>query len=183
MQENHAAVRLERLTKQNFSECALDAFVRHQEVTQCWRQIDGEWRLLPIRFTEEWDAEECRCIAKHIAEGLSAGSIVGFGAFDGDAVVGYITIGTARFGSGAQYAQLVEFEVSEGYRGRKIGKRLFGLGCEAARALGAQKLYISAHSSMESQAAYRALGCVHAQEINAALAQAEPCDVQMEYML
>ena len=44
-------------------------------------------------------------------------------------------------------------------------------------------LYMSAHSSMESQAAYRALGCVHAQEINAALAQAEPCDVQMEYLL
>ena len=36
---------------------------------------------------------------------------------------------------------------------------------------------------MESQAAYRVLGCVHAQEINAALAQAEPCDVQMEYLL
>ena len=36
---------------------------------------------------------------------------------------------------------------------------------------------------MESQAAYWVLGCVHAQEINAALAQAVPCDVQMEYLL
>ena len=47
----------------------------------------------------------------------------------------------------------------------------------------AEKLYISAHSSKESQAAYRALGCVHAEEINAKLAQEEPCDVQMEYRL
>lgn len=174
-----AAIRLEGLNAQNFTEASLDAFVRHQEVTHCWRKTDGEWRLLPVRFTEEWDAEECR----RIAGGLSAGSIVGFGAFDGDAVVGYITVGTARLGSRGQYVQLVEFEVSEGYRGRKIGKRLFELGCGAARALGAQKLYISAHSSEESQAAYRALGCVHAQEIDAALAQAEPCDVQMEYAL
>ena len=33
------------------------------------------------------------------------------------------------------------------------------MACEEARRLGADKLYISAHSSKESQAAYRALGC------------------------
>ena len=54
---------------------------------------------------------------------------------------------------------------------------------EKRAAIRFEGLYISAHSSMESQAAYRALGCVHAQEINAALAQVEPCDVQMEYLL
>ena len=183
MKGKRVAIRFEGLTGQNFSERSLDAFVRHQEVTQCWRKIDGEWKLLPIRFTEEWDLQACRRIAGDIAEGLAAGSIIGFGAFDGDAVVGYITVGTARFGSRAQYVQLVEFEVSEAHRGRKIGRQLFELGCGAARALGAERLYISAHSSMESQAAYRALGCVHAEEINAALAQAEPCDVQMEYLL
>ena len=35
----------------------------------------------------------------------------------------------------------------------------------------------------ESQAAYRALGCVHAQEIIPAIAEEEPFDVQMEYVL
>ena len=182
MSRGFAAVEFERLTRQNFTECALDTFVRHQEVTKCWRRVDGEWRLLPIRFTEEWDVQECRRIAGDIAGKLDAG-IVGYGAFEEGAVVGYITIGTARFGSRGQYVQLAEFEVSEEHRGMKIGKRLFELGCGAARALGAERLYISAHSSMESQAAYRALGCVHAQEINEALAQAEPCDVQMEYVL
>ena len=181
-QTNAAALRFERLTKQNFDEHALDAFVRHQEVTQCWRRIDGEWRLLPIRFTEDWNLQECRRIAGNIAGKLDA-DIVGYGAFDEGIVVGFITIGTACFGSRGQYVQLAEFEVSEDYRGMKIGKQLFALGCEAARALGAGKLYISAHSSMESQEAYRALGCVHAEEINAALAEAEPCDVQMEYTL
>lgn len=48
---------------------------------------------------------------------------------------------------------------------------------------GADKLYISGHSSKESQAAYSALGCKHAEEINEILAEAEPFDVQLEYIL
>ena len=55
--------------------------------------------------------------------------------------------------------------------------------CEEAKRLGADKLYISAHSSKESQAAYKAIGCVHAKEINQKLAEEEPCDVQLEYIL
>jgi len=55
--------------------------------------------------------------------------------------------------------------------------------CEEARRLGADKLYIAAHSSKESQAAYRALGCTPVEEINEELAAAEPFDVQMEYRL
>lgn len=55
--------------------------------------------------------------------------------------------------------------------------------CEEARRLGADKLHISAHSSKENQAAYKALGCVHAKEINPKLAEKEPCDVQLEYVL
>ena len=51
------------------------------------------------------------------------------------------------------------------------------------RKRGADKLYISAHSSKESQAAYRALGCTPAEEVNEGLAAAEPYDVQMEYKL
>ena len=43
--------------------------------------------------------------------------------------------------------------------------------------LDADKLYISAHSSKESQAAYRALGCTRAEEVNAELAAAEPFDI------
>lgn len=34
-----------------------------------------------------------------------------------------------------------------------------------------------------SQATYKAIGCVHAEEINQKLAEEEPCDVQMEYVL
>lgn len=176
------SIELRQLTPQNFGMHSLDAFVRHQEVTECWRCVGGKWKLLPIAFSEDWDLSQCQSVARAIAEGLN-GRLIGYGAFAGDAVVGYVTVGTAPLGSRGQYVQLAEFEVSEGFRGQGIGRRLFALACGAARSLGAEKLYISAHSSKESQAAYRALGCVHAAEIDAALAAAEPCDVQMEFVL
>jgi ribosomal protein S18 acetylase RimI-like enzyme len=79
--------------------------------------------------------------------------------------------------------QLVCFQISEEYRRQGIGRKLFSMACEEARRLGAAKLYISAHSSKESQAAYQALGCTPAEEVNEGLAAAEPFDVQMEYRL
>ena len=107
----------------------------------------------------------------------------GFGAFDGGRIVGFATVSHRIFGVTARYVQLVCFQISEDYRRQGIGRRLFSLACEEARQLGADKLYISAHSSKESQAAYRALGCSFAEEINEELAEAEPFDVQMEYRL
>jgi len=55
--------------------------------------------------------------------------------------------------------------------------------CKEALRLGAEKLYISSHSSKESQAAYRALGCTPAEEINVSRVAEEPFDVQLEYRL
>jgi N-acetylglutamate synthase-like GNAT family acetyltransferase len=68
-------------------------------------------------------------------------------------------------------------------RGKSIGKELFRLSKAWAKEHGAQKLYISAHSSVETQAFYRAMGCVEAVEYNEAHVAAEPCDCQMECVL
>ena len=159
----------------------LDGFIRHQEVNECWRFVDGEWRLLPIAFTEDWDLprlrEEASCLILAISDGIPV-----FGAFDGDSLVGFAQLGE-RLGSRKQYIELVSYHVSAPYRGKGIGRRLFAAICDAARVLGAEKLYISAHSSRESQAVYRALGCIHAVEVDAVRAEREPCDVQMEYAL
>lgn len=51
------------------------------------------------------------------------------------------------------------------------------------RKIGAEKLYISAHSSKESQAAYQELGCTLATEINEKLAEEEPFNVPLEYQI
>lgn len=101
----------------------------------------------------------------------------------GSKIIGYITIGTEKIGSKKQYVQIVSFQVSEPYRGMGVGRKLFEKACDIAREYGASKLYISAHSSKESQATYKALGCIHAAEIIPWIAEEKPCDVQLEYDL
>ena len=171
-----------KLPDLRFNEYSLDDFIRHQVVSECWRNINGEWKLLPIAFTEDWGLEKCREEAAEIIDRINR-DLIAFAAVENDKIVGYITVVTKRIGSRKQYLQLEAFEVSEPYRGRGIGKQLFTGACENAKEIGAEKLYISAHSSKESIAAYKALGCVHAQEMIHCIADKEPCDVQLEYVL
>ena len=175
-------ITVEKLSQENLNAHSLDHFIRHQVVTECWRRVDGQWGLYPIAFTEDWDLEKLRANAQALVDGLEAG-MLGFGAFDGDRLVGYITLGAQALGSRGQYCQLVDFQVSQEHRGLGVGRQLFTRLCSEAKSMGIPKLYISAHSSKESQAAYRKLGCVHAEKIIPAIAEEEPCDVQMEYPL
>ena len=171
-----------RLDSNNFTGHSLDDFVRRQTVTECWRKINDDWRLVPNAFEENWSQAQCREMAEDVVRHISLDQ-TGFGAFDGERIVGFATVSHRIFGASASYVQLVCFQISEEYRRQGIGRKLFSLACEEARRLGAEKLYISAHSSKESQAAYRALGCTPAEEVNEGLAAAEPFDVQMEYRL
>ena len=171
-----------RLDSNNFTRNSLDVFVRHQTVTECWRKINDDWRLVPNVFEENWSPEQCREIAEDVVQHISLDQ-TGFGAFDGGQIIGFAIVSHRIFGTASRYVQLVCFQISEEYRRQSIGRKLFSLACEEARRLGAEKLYISAHSSKESQAAYRALGCTPAEEVNEGLAAAEPFDVQMEYRL
>ena len=171
-----------RLDSNNFTRNSLDGFIRHQTVIECWRKIGGVWKLVPNAYEENWSQEQCREIAEDVVHHINLDQ-TGFGAFDGERIIGFATLSHQLFGAAARYVQLVCFQISEEYRRQGIGKKLFSMACEEARRLGADKLYISAHSSKESQAAYRALGCMPAEEVNEGLAAAEPFDVQMEYRL
>lgn len=170
------------LSPDNFNENSLDNFIRHQEVKECWRCIDGKWAVLPISFTEEWSLQELRELASDILSQIQKDWFA-VGAFSEEELVGFATVSKNRFGSRNQYMELVLFYVSEPFRSQGIGRNLFNMAASKAKTEGAEKLYISAHSSKESQAAYHKLGCRSAEEINQALAEKEPCDVQMEYGL
>ena len=171
-----------RLDNNNFTVNSLDDFVRHQTVTECWRKTDNDWELMPNVFEINWSQAECREMAEEVVHNINRDQ-TGFGAFDGERIVGFATVSRSMFGVTAKYAQLVNLQISEDHRRQGVGRRLFSLACEEARRLGADKLYISANSSKESQAAYRALGCIFAEEINEELAAAEPFDIQMEFRL
>ncbi|MDE7266162.1 MAG: GNAT family N-acetyltransferase, partial [Lachnospiraceae bacterium] len=79
-----------------------------------------------------------------------------------------------------KYLDLSSIHVSEDMRGQSIGKALFTAAKEWAKNKGARKLYISAHSAVESQAFYKAMGCVEAQVYNQKHVEAEPYDCQLE---
>lgn len=171
-----------KLTDKNFDITSLDEFIRHQEVRECWRKIDGKMVLVPENFVENWDITQCRNVAETIKNGIADRGFA-YGAFSDDKVIGYIYLSKEFFGSENQYIEVELFHVSEPFRGQGIGRELFRLACDEARCIGAKKLYISAHSSKESQAAYRRLGCTEAAEVNMEIAEQEPFDIQMEYQL
>lgn len=171
-----------RMTEENISPASLDGFVRRQEVTACWRKREGQWKLLPIAYVEDWDPAGRRYRAEKLFQSVRDGDTA-YGAWMDGELVGFARLAGPRFGSRGQYLDLAQFHVSQPFRNRGIGRELFRLACQGARALGAERLYISAHSARETMAAYRALGCVEAEEINWALAKKEPCDVQLEFRL
>lgn len=173
-----------RLTEENFSEHSLDEFIRYQTSSKVWLPENGGWILTHVDPPKvwSWDTEKCRQTARTILNGILGGGIA-YGAFCEGKVVGYIYITGKFWGSRKQYTELKLYHISAPYRRMGIGRELFRLGCEAARCIGAEKLYISANNSKESQAAYRRLGCTDTLEINSECVQCEPFDVQMEYTL
>ncbi|MFP4975742.1 GNAT family N-acetyltransferase [Paenibacillus sp. CN-4] len=162
----------------------LQHFNRYQEVHRCLRQENGEWVLKDIAFTEQWDeALKEEIVHADFTDCINAGGVV-WGVYDSNNhVIAFASLLPELFGSSKQYLQLMQIHVSYEHRSKGIGKKLFERCADKARAMGARKLYISAHSAEESQLFYTKLGCVDALEINKKLAEHEPCDRQMEYIL
>lgn len=75
---------------------------------------------------------------------------------------------------------LSHLHVSEDMRGRGIGGKLLEYAKLWAADHGALRLYISAHSALESQNFYRRRGCVDALEPQEKHIADEPFDCQLE---
>ena len=157
-------------------------FNRYQIVNKCWRKENGEWILKDIAFTEQWGSNEYKYLIKCLQNSMKSGGTV-YGAFYNNTLIGFASIENEFLGSKKEYLQLSSIHTSYEYRSRGIGKKLFSLICRQAKELGAKKLYISAHSSQETQAFYKAMGCIEAVEYNDKLVAEEPCDCQLEYIL
>lgn len=157
-------------------------FNRYQDVKKCWRKENGEWILKKIAFTEQWGSEEYEILIKCLQNTIKTGGTV-FGAFHNDVLVGFASIENHFWGSQKEYLQLSSIHISYENRNMGIGKKFFSLVCKEAKEIGSQKLYISTHSSEESQAFYKAMGCVEAMEYNDKLVAEEPWDCQLEYCL
>jgi serine/threonine-protein kinase len=172
-----------QLNDEDIQPNALKGFNRYQVVKKCWRNVDGKMVLIDNPFTEDWDeAKKSELATLYLPGTIQRGGVV-LGAFDDGCMIGFAAIKGTPIGSKKQYLQLVSLQVSAEYRHKGIGRKLFEMCIDAVRKLGVPKMYISAHSSEESQAFYHAVGCINTEEIIPELFEQEPFDVHMEYVV
>ena len=157
-------------------------FIRHQEVTKCWRKENGKWIIKDIPFIDDWNEDEYKILLNYLENTIKTNGVV-YGAFLNNILKGFASVEYGFIDNKNQYFDLSSLHVSEDMRGNGIGKILFERAAKWAKASGAKKLYISAHSSIETQAFYKSIGCIEALEYNKEHVENEPCDCQLEYNL
>lgn len=154
-------------------------FQRRQVVTDCWRKEDGKWVVKSDPFIDDWGEKDYEVLTACLKNTAATGGLV-YGAFADGELKGFVSVEGAPIGSRLQYMDLSSIHVSQDMRGQGVGRELFSAAKRFAREKKAEKLYISAHSAVESQAFYKAMGCTEAEEYNAEHVEREPYDCQLE---
>lgn len=170
----YRTLRTDEICREFFS-----SFIRRQAVTKCWRKENDAWVIRNAPFIDDWNERDYQTLIACLKHTVEAGGFV-YAAFCDGLLKGFVSVEPIPFGGEEQYLDLSSLHVSADKRGQGIGKALFLAAKSWARSQGARKLYISAHSAVESQAFYKAMGCVEAQEYNQAHVEAEPYDCQLE---
>ncbi|MGP1906767.1 GNAT family N-acetyltransferase [Metabacillus sp. JX24] len=160
----------------------LDQFVRYQKTDRVWYEENGQFRVKEDSFTDDWDLEKKKEVIQSLKQCVQAGGTV-IGAFLAERMIGFAAVEGKKFGRRRHYLELSYIHVSHEARGRGTGLELFKLACIYAKQMGAEKMYIGAHPSAETQHFYRKAGCVPAKEINGEIYSREPLDLQLEVSL
>lgn len=161
----------------------LDSFERYQESTQ-WYHYEGDELVLGEEwFVDDWDLEEKREKAAFIRQSLTEGAALIAAFHTPELCQGADNAGTARESAAASntmdpaqaetlagftlvlppvkdgYAELSKLHVARSMRHKGLGRALFLEAKRAARAMGAQWLFMATNPAMETQQFYRAVGC------------------------
>lgn len=171
-----------RLSEDEICQELFNGFIRRQEVTKCWRKINGEWIIKDDPFIDDWTEKDYKILVQCLENTAASGGFV-YAAFYNGGLKGFVSAEAGLFGGKHRYLDLSSIHVSEDLRGKGIGKTLFLAAKEWAKENGAGKLYISAHSAVESQAFYKAMGCTEAELYNIEHVRKEPYDCQLECIL
>ena len=79
-------IRIELLSAENFKQDSLDNYPRKQDVKKVYRKLGGEYILEDCVYTEDWNMEKRRSVAKDI----SGDDYVTYLAIENDEVVEWI---------------------------------------------------------------------------------------------
>lgn len=157
-------------------------FIRHQVVTKCWRREEGKWVVREDPFIDDWTEAEYGQLVLCLRNTVHTGGLV-YGAFQNGVLKGFVSVESQLFGGAHGYLDLSSIHVSEEARHQGIGAVLFQQAKRWAKEHGAKKLYISAHSAVESQAFYQKMGCIEAAQSQKDHIEKEPWDCQLECIL
>lgn len=177
-----ADVFLRPLEQEEISPALFSHFIRRQEVDLCWRRIDGRWTIRPDPFVDDWTSDDLSSLSRQLHAVHAAGGLV-LGAFRGEELKAFASVDPHLFGGPNRYLDLTNLHVSRELRGRGLGRILFRAAQNWARGHGAKKLYLSAHSALETQLFYQSMGCVDALVPHPGHVAAEPFDRQLECSL
>lgn len=164
-----------QIKKEDFNINSLNDFVLKQVVKQCWRKCEEKYKLMPVDYVEDWTLQQKQNLANKIILGLNSGDVL-LGAKLHNKIIAFAFIKTKPFGKFNQYIIWQNFMFLN-----HLGQKLFKCVVNKAKLLGANKLYISAHSAEDTIAFYKKVGCKFAEEINNELVEKEPLDLQLEY--
>lgn len=175
-------IMIRSLGLEDLKDTSLNHFSRYQVTDQVLFKENNHYKLKSDHFIDDWDDNKKVRVIDDLRTCIMEGGTV-IGAFKCEELAGFANIESCFFGSKMEYLELPYIHISSERRGYGIGKNLFEKCCEEAKRLGAAKLYIAAHPSVESQGFYKAMGCREAVEINEKIWSREPLDIQLEKVL
>ena len=175
-------VEYRNVTQQELNREWFDGFIRRQNVTKCWRKEKGKWVVQEAPFVDDWTEQDYQELLSSLRSTVARGGFV-YAAFCGRLLKGFVSVEPGLFGGRHRYLDLTNLHVSEDMRRQGIGAALFAAAKAWAKQNGARKLYLSAHSAVETQAFYHKMGCVEAVVYQQKHVEAEPFDCQMECLL
>lgn len=153
---------------------------RSERIEKMYRFEQGELILVDklINVTG-WPQDEIESDTSSLLECFDHGGFF-LGVYDNSDLVGICVLESRFIGSSGDQLQLKFLHVSQKYRGKGLGRRLFMMAAERAKSQGAQKLYISATPSENTIHFYQSLGCRLTTEIDSTLFTLEPEDIHLE---
>ncbi|WP_215113558.1 GNAT family N-acetyltransferase [Exiguobacterium sp. s63] len=161
----------------------LTTFERFQETHRIYAvDSNGELYQKDEHYIDEWDDAKKKQVIEILNYYIDRGGVVV--AFrNGETLLGFAGLDGHLLGTEGQYLNLGFIHVSRPCRGQGIGKLLFERVCQAAIERGAKKLYIGANPAIDTYHFYEVMGCTLAEEIVPEVYEAEPLDLQLEYVL
>lgn len=163
-----AIVRIEEIPE-------LKDFDRRQDVRRIWKRQEGGYALADAPYTMDWSEER----KAEVARSLCADGCIAYKALCGGKIAGFVSV-LKELDEGRMILDIIQ--VDRAFRGCGLGRRLWETAVAEARRAGARGLYLSAFCAEETIAFYTAMGARQAIRPIESIAQAEPCDLQLEYI-